>query len=64
MNAKLNFTAFCQCGKEKESGAMFCDSCFQELPEMMQAEINIRIRDIAATNGWAIAFLKTKGDEK
>ncbi|MEI7534218.1 MAG: hypothetical protein WCK57_07585 [Verrucomicrobiae bacterium] len=59
MNAKLNFTPFCQRGNKKENGALFCQPCFEELPAMMQAEINVRIRDIMQTHAWAVGFLKT-----
>ena len=58
MNAKLNLTTLCQCGKEKEQGALFCDPCFIALPELMQAEINVRIRDISTTNQQADLWLK------
>lgn len=44
-----NFSSVCQCGQAKANGALFCDGCFFELPEPLQAEINVRTRDYKAT---------------
>ena len=55
-----NFSDACQCGTTKPKGALFCDGCFERLPENMQAEINLRMRDFKTTAANAASHLIRK----
>lgn len=44
-----NFTPMCQCGTDKEKGALFCDDCYEALPDEIRNEINVRVSDYKRT---------------